>query len=191
MKETVTLGKLIDGPAERDAVHVAVCPVVAGEDLWPGAHVGISRNGVATMSLPGNGVGIVDPFLTKKVDAGQRCYLFLYPGTVTSLRHHWSHPAFESQLPTLADVVQGERGDDAAKSRAWIAEFAEQFDLDYEGMMAAAEAHLKHNDYIVEHGRERWRDLFYDHATEFWTHYELVTGEKVEDKDAGFFSCSC
>ncbi len=44
-------------------------------------------------------VGIVDPFLQRSVLQGQRFYLCLFPGTVTSLRHVWTHPALEIKPP--------------------------------------------------------------------------------------------
>ena len=73
-----------------------IAPCVAAEDLEPGQHVGLVGGesdvaGTRTARL----VGIVDPFLTETVRAGQRFYLCLYPNTVTSLRHHWAHPAFD------------------------------------------------------------------------------------------------
>ena len=40
-REDVKLGSLIDGPAQRDAIHIAVAPVVAGEPLLPGQHGGL------------------------------------------------------------------------------------------------------------------------------------------------------
>ncbi|MFO0822607.1 MAG: hypothetical protein U0792_05710 [Gemmataceae bacterium] len=39
-------------------------------------------------------VGIVDPFLREAVRPGQRFWLFMYPNTVTTLRHEWTHPAY-------------------------------------------------------------------------------------------------
>lgn len=95
-------GQLItDGDRRRDAVHVAVAPVTAGHRLTPGQHVGLSADSydVAGDTPPHRRIGIVDPFLTAPVEEGQRFWLFLYPNSITGLRHIWSHPAFEAKLP--------------------------------------------------------------------------------------------
>jgi len=90
------LGRLIeDGDRRRDAIHVAVAPVTASERLAPGQHVGLPGEDDPELAGPGEPpVGIVDPFLAAPVEKGQRFWLFLYPGTVTGLRHVWTHPAF-------------------------------------------------------------------------------------------------
>lgn len=87
----------------RDAVHVAVAPMTAVEELAPGDWVRFARAGdveFAARSFPTdeNAVGVVDPFLTDTVGVGDRFWLFLLPGTVTGLRHVWTHPAFTRQL---------------------------------------------------------------------------------------------
>lgn len=87
------IGKLCNPSQGRDAVHIAVAPVIARERLKPGDHV--DANG----GWSGERVGIVDPFLTAPVERGQRFFLFLYPNTITGLRHVWTHPAFAPKVP--------------------------------------------------------------------------------------------
>jgi hypothetical protein len=41
----------------------------------------------------------VDPFLADPVQPGQMFWLFLYPQTITGLRHVWEHLAFRARLP--------------------------------------------------------------------------------------------
>lgn len=98
---TPNLGQLCDEQARRDAIHIAVAPVEAFSDLHPGDHVAIEQDGKAHLRCPSEGdkVGIVDPFLLAPVLKGERFWLFLYPGTVTSLRHVWTHPAFTIKVP--------------------------------------------------------------------------------------------
>jgi uncharacterized protein (TIGR02996 family) len=97
------LGSLIeDGDRRRDAIHIAVAPVTAAERLQPSQHVGLVSHDterVGAMRSPTSCIGIVDPFLTQAVEEGQRFWLFLYPNTVTSLRHAWTHPAFTASEP--------------------------------------------------------------------------------------------
>jgi hypothetical protein len=81
------LGEIITGDEKRDAIHIAVAPVTASVKLYPGERVGVDGK-----NLPH--VGIVDPFLNGPVLPGQKFWLFLFPNTVTSLRHEWTHPAF-------------------------------------------------------------------------------------------------
>jgi hypothetical protein len=90
------LGQLIeDGDRRRDAIHIAVAPVTAGERLTPGQHVGLVREDDPEMVGPcEHTIGVVDPYLTAAVEPGRRFWLFLYPGSITGLRHVWTHPAF-------------------------------------------------------------------------------------------------
>ena len=85
-------GLIADGEKRRDAVHIAVCPVMAAEQLSPGQHVGLVR--IDTVGPSDHCVGVIDPFLTQDVSPGQWCWLFIYPNTITSLRHVWHHPTF-------------------------------------------------------------------------------------------------
>lgn len=95
-----TLGTIIGPGEKRDAIHLAVIPVIAGQDLLPGQDVGVSGCMAITACEK---IGIVDPFLTKLVSKGQYFWLVIYPRKITSLRHVWSHPAFDdADVPALA-----------------------------------------------------------------------------------------
>jgi len=91
MADNVKLGLIVTGDQQRDAIHVAVAPVVASQDLNPGDHV--NKDGAKGCDP----IGIVDPFLKKKVKRGQTFWLLLYPNTVIGMRHHWIHPVFDGQ----------------------------------------------------------------------------------------------
>ena len=60
-----TLGKQPETLGEKDAVHVAIVSVRAGSYLDPGQKVGMNSDGEAVWD--NKGVGVVDPFLTKKL----------------------------------------------------------------------------------------------------------------------------
>jgi hypothetical protein len=82
-----TLGTLITPAEKRDAIHLAVNPTKAKQNLRPGQDVGID----GTINNP---VGIVDPFLKRPVKEGEWFWLVVYPRQINSLRHVWTHPAF-------------------------------------------------------------------------------------------------
>jgi hypothetical protein len=178
MSEQLKLGQIIDAPQHRDAIHIAVVPMTAAHTLHRGERVK-AHNGNAVTALPDESIGVVDPFLRENVLQGQQFWLYLNPGSITSLRHEWTHPALDGS----PDVV-------AAK--ALIARMADQMDMSYSGLMDYAVSHAKGWDdgYVVQQGHESWRDGF--NAETFWPAYELVTGESVpEDRKDHFFSCSC
>ncbi len=94
-----TLGTIIDEGEARDAIHLAVEPVVAACDLRPGEHVGLDERGMAAPWVEKK-LGIVDPFLTRMVRQGERFWFVVYPRQIKSLRHVWTHPDF----PEIADL---------------------------------------------------------------------------------------
>jgi hypothetical protein len=192
-------GKLVpdDFPTDRDAIHIATVAVIAHEDLVPGTHVGFPTKEADVMGASEIApVGIVDPFLTTTVKKGERFWVFLYPGTVTSLRHNWTHPAFDVRSQLIRAMEET-----PAKRR--MKEFAAQLNSDageddgyggtyepvtFEELISRATAHVQSGDYWSEGGRFEGQSLY----DEFWDDFEQLTGIKVKDDDRySFFSCSC
>lgn len=174
-----TLGHKIGEHEKRDAIHLAVEPVVAAHTLRPGEDVGFVEGGVGVCDDP---VGIVDPFLRENVARGERFWLIVYPRQITSLRHVWTHPSFpEAQEPKASDR--------RAESEAWLRNFAKNNDCPgYEHLVAAAmdgpadfDADCLHFDGYDAHG---------EIPPAFWDHMEVVTGMTFTQRPR-YFSCSC
>lgn len=184
MEPITTLGTILRDKAEKDAIHIAIAPVTAAEKLYPGQHVGFVEGSTHIVSASRPSVGIIDPFLTSAVFQDHRCWLMLYPNTITGLRHEWTHPAFEQQAGKIS------KDDHIEKSKAWIAEHADLLGLSAGVLMENATDWLENEYYFVQQGRETWRDNF--NPTEFWHHYEVVTGKVVaDDKKKSMYCCTC
>ncbi|QOI72523.1 hypothetical protein pEaSNUABM50_00533 [Erwinia phage pEa_SNUABM_50] len=99
-----TLGTIHTRDEHRDAIHLGVEPVIAGEDIAVGANIGIGTDGKAYATdfrSDIKAVGISDPFLRNRINEGESFWLVVYPRKITSLRHVWSHPDFDSDEPVL------------------------------------------------------------------------------------------
>jgi hypothetical protein len=188
MSEQTTLGALLDDTACRDAIHIALAPVVAGHILQPGEHVGWMDNSRSTVGRVPTTFGIVDPFLRAPVMPGQRFYLCLYQQTITGLRHVWTHPEF-ADVPASAPAPKP--GKEA--SEAWLRHFIANADCPgYERVIAAAleddrdSGDHKWDDYLHFDGSDAQGEI----PPEFWDHVEVVTGQKITNRP-GRFSCGC
>lgn len=181
--DNLKLGEIITTEQNRDAIHIAVIPVEAGQKLLPGERVWMD-GGKAMLGAIGS-IGVVDPFLRLDfaVQPGQKFWLYLNPGSITSLRHEWTHPAFEK--PAIVETAP-------SAAEKTIRDMAENMGLSYGALVEFGRDHAQDYDdgYVVQQGDESWRDNF--NAEAFWPAYEAVTGEKVpENKRDHFFSCSC
>lgn len=186
MKENTLerIGTILDDTAEKDAVHFAVLPVISDDDyLFAGTRVRfVTGSNTHVKALRGNytkGIGVVDPFLTEEINKGDRFYVFMIPGTITSLRHEWTHPAL--------DVVPAT--DKVGKAVEWMQEFAQQHDTDYDTLVMQAHDALISGDNITF-----GVDLDYDMTKEFWANYALATGRTLPTTDGDKlpgFSCAC
>lgn len=174
MSET-KLGSIINGSAERDAIHVAIAPIIAAETLEPGEHVGLLPNGCAASHV--QHIGVVDPFLKKEVMRGQKFWLILYPQTITNLRHDWKHPSFAEPSSVSATGEQSE-------SEQYLRRFAEQVGITFEKLIEASTRFQ--SDYeTLDHPTDQYE---WDIPEEFWHHWAKFTG-KITNSSETFFTC--
>jgi hypothetical protein len=179
------LGKVIITPQEKDAIHIAVAPVEAAHNLSPGARVQLAPDGRAVQgSKP---IGIVDPVLELPVSAGEKFWLFLFPGTITALRHDWTHPAFtqipccrEDNLATGAHVKTPQQ----SSAELWLRKFADD--------------NLAHFEELIAEARTAGEFCFgsdtpYDEIDEFWRQLEIFTGQQfgLDHRERTSFRCAC
>jgi hypothetical protein len=171
------LGEIILGADDRDAVHVAIAPVIAVETLMPGQHIGLSNGSILFAGgYPAKFIGIVDPFLKEPVHRHQKFWMLLYPDTVEGLRHQWTHHAFQAY-------------EDAKR---WLERFAvEECRLSYMDLYNACNDWVMNGEYHTFYGFDTpdrcWTDI-----EELWKNYQIVSGVEVpESQQQSFFSCSC
>ena len=161
---------------QKDAVHVAIISVEAGQYLNPGAHVEL-KNDKAFAKDPHSdfefkAVGIVDPFLKNGIKKGENFYLCLYPETVTGMRHEWNHPAFD-ETASIKDQLQ---------------KIALEYHIDYNHLIEACEAFARGEDFCFwgDYGP----DMMYDRGREIAQLYYQLTGDMI-DPDQCSFRCAC
>ncbi len=186
-----TLGMIHKRFEKRDAIHLAVIPVECGASwLAPGQHVyiheGKAHEADCDMEIvPGKpnppAVGIVDPFLKENVVGGQRFWVVIYPRTIASLRHSWSHP----DLPDEVDLGISESAKAAAEK--YLRAFADRNDLDYFDLLDAAKNGYsvgpRDGGYPVDEGVSL--------NDEFWDSIEAVTGARVKSEQRNYFHLTC
>lgn len=179
------LGKLVEGSPERDAIHIAVAPVTAAGSLKAGMRVGFLEDG-RVGRLPAEVIGIVDPFLTESVDENDRFWLFLLPNTITSLKHVWTHPAFQDEPVAPAQ-------DAKSVSERWMQAWAvEHMSEDYygdDGQRSPEAAYASAIDAGHRHSVGPYEDARDHIDSEWWSHWETITGRRG-DRDT-YFSCAC
>lgn len=216
MRENVKLGQLIkEGDPARDAIHVACCPVIAGEPLnvsdelkfLYGSKEIVLRHRGSDYGDEEPIVGFPDPFLRlrpyperydyrdetvifpDRIRKGDRFWMFLLPGTATGLRHHYYHPLLDGPRTCTNE------------HEIWLRRFSQFWGFNYDEMLRIAIQNHNNDDddgdfddYIVANGVDLHSpgDLG-DDLRLFWEHIEGLTGQQFDQqhRDKVGWSCSC
>lgn len=190
MSEQLGLGKLITQKQSRDAIHIAVAPVTAADKIAPGdwlkfAKVGDTENVCRCNET--DGIGIADPFLTRVAFAGDRLWIYLRPGSVTSLRHEWTHPAFSAETMALIPLK------DTTASETWLRAYVANYcpydenqpDKGYGEFLDGIRSGTVFYHGSDLHGFSELKD-----ADDLRFHLETVLGTRI-NWGTFSFSCSC
>jgi hypothetical protein len=209
-----SIGKKLRGDEQRDAIHIAIMPVVSGEDyLSAGDEVALvygTKNVVKRKdSTYGHQtLGVIDPFFgmgpnvdyeARTIHKGDTVWCFLRPGTITGLRHEWTRPDIDNQPQP------------SSESEKWLRAFADRWMFDYDEMIGVASLGvIKSNfdipalpemngrefdqDWITARGRDlHSRDELGEDYDLFWSHMQKLTGQtfSAEHREKVKWSCTC
>lgn len=186
----------------RDAIHVAVVQAECGDErLFPGELVRISTaTGKATSNAGAPFIGVVDPFLRRSfyspvhgqdvpvdhddgvIRKGELFFIFLFPQTITGLRHEWTHPILDAPQKELSEAER------------WLRGFADRWSMNYDDLIDAATSREdgEWGQYITALGKDlhSYEELGSDGPL-FWENLEKLTGQKFEDNHRKKFTWSC
>lgn len=167
--DELKIGEIINRRQSKDAIHIAVLPVRAMDEFMPGEKVCLVNGTDAIKCNEDSNTyhGVVDPYLLNTVKRGERFWLFMRPGSITSLRHDWTHPALIKE------------------SEEWLRDFAERYKIDYNQMIDGAV-----DGSGCCFGSSGYSEELDD---EFWDHVENVTNQRLNrnHRENTYFHCSC
>jgi hypothetical protein len=163
------LGKEPDSLGLKDAIHTAIVAVRAGGPIKPGQRCGLNKDREAVPDA--KGPGVADPFLKTNLTRGQSFWLLLCQDEVPNVQHVWEHPSVDFTPPTIE-----------TKRNSTLAEYADDFGVTYEQLMAAA-AYVVAEDQLapypgnksgveVETANDKIYDLWYEWSDETGHEFE-------------------
>ena len=178
---------------EKDAIHIPIIAVQAGQSLKPGDRVKVDKDGVAWKYQ--HGPGVVDPYLRDPVQYPDFFWVFMDTGTITSLRHDWDHPEVLYQRSDQSET-------DIVMAKAWINDnISYPTGRSVEQIMQDARDYIREGKMFTEQGGQfrirnepdlwEWEDKGEgrDGVKKFWECFEIITGEKSGERANIPYTC--
>lgn len=198
-----SLGTIHTRAEKRDAIHLAVSPVSCDVPLKPGDHILYMGDDKVEKALKGHGHGIVDPFLLATIKPGEKFWFVMYPRQIRSLRHVWTHPAFDQEkedivmhIKPFKEMSIEERrvaalvGHPEAIAHAAIDLIASKLSVGADELMERANAFLTSGDYWVdEHNGGKFEGESLPQS--YWAHHKVLFPDTDVSQAYNFLSCSC
>lgn len=200
---TATLGTVHKTQQNRDAVHLACCQVELA-NTWELTHACLLTINSDGKAVPTDNfeksVGILDPFIQDVYDlsSGDKVWLILHPGMITSLRHVWEHPSFpatsldmtvEEHVLAKKELELSNVPEDKQESYSYILEVAENLNLTFDELLTEAYRRKSDPGHYYTGGSEAEGFSIGD---SFWDHFENYTNTIMPKQSRdNFISCSC
>lgn len=154
----------------KDAVHVAIVSVCAGQALKSGEWFTMNEDGNAIRSTPNKGIGIVDPFLNRTIATGESFWGILSQTEIPNVQHTWEHPQFTFATPA----------NQPPKNKYFQRE-ADSLGVTYEQLMNACSKMVYDNQETPYPGKD------FDKAVSSYDEYDLW-GEWAEETGYEFYN---
>lgn len=155
------LGKSPFELGDKDAIHVAIVSVRAGEGIAPGSKCKLNADREAVCDAIG--VGVADPFLKQTILKGESFWLLLNQDEIPNVRHQWDHPTVDFSPPTIE-----------VKRNKYIQEFADLFGVTYQQIMDAGAFVVEHDKPAPYPGTKDISDVYFD-SYDFWPEWSGET----------------
>lgn len=207
-----TLGTIITSAEKRDAIHLAVEPVICGQHpIGPSERIYLKDGLAYPFDNTHKALGIADPFLDHVISPGQWFWLVVFPRQIKSLRHVWEHPDFPdsitgevTQTPAVSNeepkIPQTAQEANVAASKLWVENYAAE--------LAAHASDYEDSEYnktitydeLMDHAmswvnlKDSWGGNYLNKGgtlegiytkPEFWHHFNVITGFTPDGHELG------
>jgi len=170
INKTITLGRNPTEVGVKDAIHVAIVSVRAGESLHPGRRVTLNEHREAVNDA--KGIGVADPFLKSRIKKGDNLWILMDASQIANVQHTWDHELDFS--PPERVVAEGKQ----------LARYADMLGVTYTQLTDAAYKLIDEgvsSEYEGTLSQEELENAL-DDMWDFWYDWEEETGHEFENE---------